>query len=193
MASGIAPTMYRRLLRLYPRDFRDRYADDLLQTVTDLRDELGARRACQRVALDLAITLPRYRMETLMKEQHQPAVLTAGIVLLATLGLLSVPLGMPLGLLLVPVAVLLGVSQRSKLARSLDADSGTNPRRRRLTIAACLAALLPVLYLVSLPILGDDWGTDAVVAFGLWVAVLIAAVCYFIAGINTPRRPSIAQ
>lgn len=126
-----------------------------------------------------------------MKERHQPAVLTAGIVVVAALGLLSVPFGMPLGVLLLPVAVVLGVSQRSKLARSLDADTGTNPRRRRLTIAAVLTALLPVVYLVSLPILGDDWGTDAVVAFGLWVAVLVAAACYFIAGINTPRQPSI--
>jgi hypothetical protein len=44
-----------------------------------------------------------------------------------------------------------------------------------------------VIYLVSLPILGDEWGTDAKVAFGLWTAVLIAAVSYFVAGITTPK------
>ena len=48
------------------------------------------------------------------------------------------------------------------------------------------------IYLVSLPILGDQWGTDAVVAFGLWVTVLVAAVCYFITGIATPKSRAIS-
>ena len=63
---------------------------------------------------------------------------------------------------------------------------------QRLRTAAVLAASLPVIYLVSLPILGDQWGTDAVVAFGLWVGVLIAAVCYAIAGISTPKSRAIS-
>ncbi len=53
-----------------------------------------------------------------------------------------------------------------------------------------LAASLPVIYLVSLPLLGDDWGTDAVVAFSVWFAVLIAAACYFVAGFSTPKSPA---
>lgn len=126
-----------------------------------------------------------------MNERHQPAVLTAGIVVLAALGILSVPLGLAPGLTLLPIAVVLGLSQRSKLAQSLDTDGGSDLRRRRLTIATILTALLPVVYLVSLPILGDDWGADATVAFGLWFGVLITAVYFFIAGFNTPRRPAI--
>ena len=191
MAAGIAPTTYRLLLALYPRDFRDRYADDLVQALADLSGDLGARRAWQRVALDVAVTAPRYRMETLMNERHQPAVLTAGIVVLAALGILSVPLGLAPGLALLPIAVVLGLSQRSKLAQSLDTHGGTDLRRRRLRIATILTALLPIVYLVSLPILGDDWGGDAIVAFGLWFAVLITAAYFFIAGFNTPRRPPI--
>lgn len=54
-------------------------------------------------------------------------------------------------------------------------------------ITPCSPCPLPVIYLVSLPILGDQWGADAVVAFALWVAVLITAVCYFIAGISRPK------
>jgi hypothetical protein len=50
-----------------------------------------------------------------------------------------------------------------------------------------LGVLLPIIYLVSLPILGDDWGTDAVVAFGVWCLVLIGAVVYLIAGLTTPK------
>ncbi len=115
-------------------------------------------------------------------------MLTAGIVVLAALGILSVPLGLAPGLALLPIAVVLGLSQRSKLAQSLDTDGGSDLRRRRLTIATILTALLPVVYLVSLPILGDDWGADATVAFGLWFGVLITAVYFFIAGFNTPRR-----
>lgn len=191
MASGIAPSTYRLLLALYPRDFRDRYADDLVQALADLSGDLGARRAWQRVALDVAVTVPRYRMEALMNERHQPAVLTAGVVVLAALGILSVPLGLTPGLALLPIAVVLGLSQRSKLARSLDTHGGTDLRRRRLRIATVLTALLPIVYLVSLPILGDDWGADATVAFGLWFAVLITAVYFFIAGFNTPRRQPI--
>ena len=70
---------------------------------------------------------------------------------------------------------------------------GSQSRRKRLTTAAVLTASLPVIYLVSLPILGDDWGIDAIVAFGLWFVVLIAAVVYFIAGITTPRTPATQQ
>ena len=85
------------------------------------------------------------------------------------------------------------ITQRSKLARSMDAVDASGLRRKRLRIAAALAVSLPVIYLVSLPILGDEWGTDATVAFGLWTAVLIAAVSYFVAGITTPKSRVISQ
>ena len=183
--------IYRTLVRLYPREFWREYGDDLTQHFDDLVTHRGVRAAWSRTALDLAVTLPRYRMETLMNERHQPAVLTAGIVVLAALGILSVPLGLTPGLALLPIAVVLGLSQRSKLAQSLDTHDGTDLRRRRLKIATILTALLPIVYLVSLPILGDDWGADAIVAFGLWFALLITAVYFFIAGFNTPRRPPI--
>ena len=65
----------------------------------------------------------------------------------------------------------------------MPADSGASASGSQ----AVLAGSLPVIYLVSLPILGDEWGTDAHVAFGLWTAVLIAAVSYFVAGITTPK------
>jgi hypothetical protein len=94
------------------------------------------------------------------------------------------------GVLLVPLAVIVAVTQRSKLARSMDVTDRDRLRRKRLKASAVLAASLPVIYLVSLPILGDDWGTDAVVAFGVWFAVLIAAACYFVAGISTPKAPA---
>ncbi len=192
MGAGSAVRVYRSLLLLYPRDFRDRYADDLVQTLTDLSGELGSRRAWRRVTLDLVITVPRYRMETLMNEQHSSTALTVAVVVMAVAGIGSVLVGLYPGVLLLPLAAVVGITQRSKLARSFDVAGGTRLRHKRLTIAAVLGLSLPVIYLVSLPILGDHWGADAVVAFGLWTAVLIAAVCYFIAGIATPKSRAIS-
>ena len=190
MRTQSAGRVYKNLLRLYPRNFRDHYGDDLLQIHTDLSAELGPRRAWRRVTLDLIVTVPRYRMATLMKEQPTSTVLTAAIVVMACIGIISPFAGLYPGALLLPLAALVAVTQRSKLARSMDATDCDRLRRKRLKASAMLAASLPVIYLVSLPILGDDWGTDAVVAFGVWCAVLIAAACYFVAGISTPKSPA---
>ena len=192
MEAGSAVRVYRSLLLLYPRDFRDRYTDDLVQTLTDLSGELGPRRAWRRVALDLVVTVPRYRLETLMSDKRSSTLLTVAITVMAVAGITSVFVGLYPGVVLVPLAVVVAITQRSKLARSIDAVDGTRLRRKRLRTAAVLAASLPVIYLVSLPILGDQWGTDAVVAFGLWVGVLIAAVCYVIAGLSTPKSRAIS-
>jgi len=192
MEAGSAVRVYRSLLLLYPRDFRDRYTDDLVQTLTDLSGELGPRRAWRRVALDLVVTVPRYRLETLMSDKRSSTLLTVAITVMAVAGITSVFVGLYPGVVLVPLAVVVAITQRSKLARSIDAVDGTRLRRKRLRTASVLAASLPVIYLVSLPILGNHWGTDAVVAFGLWVGVLIAAVCYAIAGISTPKSRAIS-
>jgi hypothetical protein len=181
--------MYRALTWLYPRDFRNDYRDDLVQSLSDLTREHGPRRAWVRTTLDLIVTVPRYRMETLMKEEASANTLTGIIVLLGSVGIISVPLGYHWGILLLPLALGLGIAQRSKLARAMDVRKGNDVRRRRLRIATVLMASLPVMYLVSLPILGESWGLDAIIAFSLWFIVLIVGVCYFIAGISTPRSP----
>ena len=193
MRAGSAIRAYRSLLVLYPRDFRDRYSDDLVQTLTDLSAELGPRRAWRRVTLDLVVTLPRYRMETLMKQEHSSTVLTVATIAMACAGIISPFAGLYFGVLLVPLAAVVAITQRGRLARSMDAVDASQFRRKRLKIAAVLAVSLPLIYLVSLPILGDEWGTDAKVAFGLWTAVLIAAVSYFVAGITTPKSRVISQ
>ena len=179
---------------LYPRDFRDRYSDDLVQTLTDLSAELGPRRAWRRVTLDLVVTVPRYRMETLMKQEHISTVLIVATTAMACAGIISLFIdGLSLGVLLLPLAAVLAITQRGRLARSMDAVDASRLRHKRLRIAAVLAGSLPVIYLVSLPILGDEWGTDAIVAFGIWTAVLIAAVSYFVAGITTPKSRVISR
>ena len=193
MRTGSAIRAYRSLLVLYPRDFRDRYSDDLVQTLTDLSAELGSRRAWRRVTLDLVVTLPRYRMETLMKQERSFTVLIVATIAMACAGIISLFIGLYFGVLLVPLAAVVAITQRGRLARSMDAVDASQFRRKRLKIAAVLAVSLPLIYLVSLPILGDEWGTDAKVAFGLWTAVLIAAVSYFVAGITTPKSRVISK
>lgn len=106
---------------------------------------------------------------------------------MAVAGITSAFVGLYPGVVLLPLAVDLAITQRSSLARSIDTVDGTGLRRKRLRTAALLSASLQVIYLVSLPILGAQWGADAVVAFGVWVGVLIAAVGYLIAGISTPK------
>ena len=192
MEAGSAVRVYRTLLLLYPREFRDRYTDDLVQTLSDLSGELGPRRAWRRVTLDLVVTVPRYRLETVMNAERSSTLLTMAIVVMAVAGITSVFVGLYPGVVLVPLAGVVAITQRSKLARSIDAVDATGLRRKRLRTASVLAASLPVIYLVSLPILGTEWGTDAVVAFGVWVGVLIAAVCYAIAGISTPKSRAIS-
>jgi hypothetical protein len=190
--------VYRNLLLLYPRDFRDRYGDDLVQALTDLSGELGPHRAWRRAALDLVVTVPRYRMETLMKEEHRSTFLTFAIMLMACAGIVF-PLvtggswGLLVSVLLWATAAFVAITQRSKLARSMDAVNGTRLRRTRLTTAAVLALLLPVMYVTIPYLLGDHWGVDAIVAFSLWFVVLIAAVSYFIAGITTPKARVISR
>lgn len=193
MGTGSTIRVYRSLLVLYPRDFRDRYSDDLVQTLIDLSAELGPRRAWRRVTLDLVVTVPRYRMETLMKEEHSSKVLIVATIGMACAGIISLFIGLTLGVLLVPLAAVVAITQRGRLARSMDAVDASGLRRKRLRIAAVLAVSLPVIFLVSLPILGDEWGTDAKVAFGLWTAVLIAAVSFFVVGITTPKSRVISR
>ncbi len=193
MKAGSAIRVYRTLLLLYPRDFRDRYTDDLVQTLTDLTGELGPRRAWRRVTLDLIVTVPRYRLETVMNEERSSTLLTMAITVIAVAGITSVFVG--------------SVSRRgagaarrlswqspnaaSWLGRStrwMAPDSGTSacaphpcsPRRfRSSSSSAC-------------PYSGTNGEPTPSVAFGLWVGVLIAAVGYAIAGLSTPKSGAIS-
>ena len=183
-----ANTAYRALIRLYPRDFRDRYRDDLEQNFSDLVDDRGAGTAWARIAIDLAVTVPRYRLEAIMTERHSATTLSIAITLLAAAGLLSVPIGFYPGIVLLPVAVALAVAQRSTIARSIRTPD-SNRRRRRLTIAAALALLWAVsTTLVLLDIRHeDDWGGKVVVYNLIFFVTLIAAVVYLIVGLLTPK------
>jgi hypothetical protein len=66
--------IYRGLLRVYPRRFRDEYRDDMaLMFASQLRDE-PAGRVWARGVIDLAITIPARHLEAHMNRPPKPAV-----------------------------------------------------------------------------------------------------------------------
>jgi hypothetical protein len=103
VTESIGVGIYRRLLRLYPRRFRDEYGRDMaLLLVDQLRDE-PAGRVWARGIVDLAITLPTRHLEAHMNRPPNAAVATlfttvsaAGLLLAAvggtSLGVLTVGL-----------------------------------------------------------------------------------------------------
>lgn len=87
-------TVYAALLRLYPRDFREEYAEDMALLLRhQLRDEPTAR-VWARALVDLALTVPPQHLEAHMSRPvSTPAVYgTLGVVsaVLATLSLWTV-------------------------------------------------------------------------------------------------------
>lgn len=84
--------VYRALLGLYPRDFRNEYRDDMVHLLRDQCADEPAWRVYARAALDLAITIPAQHMETHMNRTAThlvPLIYTA----LAAAGLLSAIIG----------------------------------------------------------------------------------------------------
>lgn len=60
--------LYRRLTALYPRSFRDEYADDLTTTFALQFTDDGALRCWLRTVLDLIVSVPTQRMESAMNK-----------------------------------------------------------------------------------------------------------------------------
>jgi hypothetical protein len=95
-------SLYGGLLRLYPRDFREEYGEDMEQLLRhQLRDE-GSARVWARTFLDLALTVPSLRLEACMSARASAPVvfgaLAVGSLALAVIG------GTAVGVSLVGVA-----------------------------------------------------------------------------------------
>ena len=184
-----AQRIYRGLIRLYPKEFRSHYGDDLLQAHADLVHEHGRSRAGLRTALDVAITVPRYRLETIMTTRHSGTSLHVVIAALLILGVLAIVNGGALlGLPVLLIAVIVAIAQRSRLARSLR-SSDRNQRRRRLRIAGALGAICVATLAVFVIDIGDDddWGTRAFVYINIFNIAFVAAIIYLVAALFTRR------
>lgn len=184
--------LYRRLIRLYPRSFRDHYGEPLVQHFVDLAADRGLRSALTRTGLDLVITVPRYRMESLMSERHTSQVLTATIWTLAGAGALSIFAGLYPGMLFLVAAAALAVAQRGALGRSLRTPD-SDLRRRRLRVAAVSGAIFIATFAVYLAVIGDTWTTRETALAIVGYPAMVCSIGYLITGLLTPKTPTTRQ
>jgi len=176
------------MVRLYPRSFRGHYGDDLVQHFADLVADRGPRTAWTRTGLDLIVTLPRYRLESVMSEQSSATVLTSTICLLAAGGVLSVLIGIYPGLVLLVAAAVLAVAQRSTLARAVRTPDA-NRRRRRLAIAGVLAVVFVGAIVSYVLDLRDQSISTAslLIHNAIGVPAMVGAAAFLLVGLLTPR------
>lgn len=178
--------VYRSLVRLYPRSFRGHYGDDLVAHFADLVADRGARAAWTRTGVDLIVTVPRYRLESIMNEQHSATSLNIAITLLAAGGVLSVLTGLYPGLVLLVAALALALSQRSTLALAIRTPD-SNRRRRRLGIAVVLGLVFLASSFSLYNPSKDHWAGGEMLLIAIGTPAIVGAIVFLIAGLLTPR------
>ncbi len=185
--------IYRSLVRLYPRRFRHDYADDLVQNFADLMANHGPSRTWRRTAVDLAVTVPRYRLETVMNPRHTNTTLYLVTAIVATAAIVSITTDLfPGGLVLLAVAAALIVASASKLARSTR-PADTQRRRHFLVASAVLAATCVISTSAFwIDLAGDaHWhGGKLVVYNAVFFITAIGALVCLVVGLRTQRTPS---
>jgi hypothetical protein len=144
---------YRRLLRLYPRSFRDDYGDDLVQAYRDLLLFSTDRRGLWwRTARDLLSSSARQRMDSLRTGDRPPvATVIAALAALVVLFVIGAPF------LLEPAIVLVGlpVFALTRFARATTVRRATGGSITRPVLEGT-AALVPAG--VAVAMLGEDAG-----------------------------------
>ncbi len=180
---------YRAVVRLYPRQFRQRYGDDLAQAFADLVERDGLAGACGRTIIDVLVTLPRYRLEAVMNPWQSSLALFLTIAGLVAVGVMSILVGLYPGAVLLPAGVILGVAQRSQLARAMRAPDARR-RQHLLASAALLAASCAIgTTAMYLDLRGDDhWPGGKLALYNLFFfATAFGALGCLAAGIRSPR------
>jgi hypothetical protein len=86
-------SLYRRAVRLYPRQFRNDYGPDLVQLVADQLRHEPTWRVLARTTFDLALTLPTRHLEAHM---HRPPTMIVP-ALFGALALAAVIVGLTVG------------------------------------------------------------------------------------------------
>ncbi len=185
----VSARVYRKLLRLYPSAFRHEFGVDLALHFDDLVAGLGTRRAWRRTAIDLTVTIPRYRLEHHMSAQH--AASTTGLLIGACVAgsAFAVSSGLyPIAPVLLLIGIWLLLSRRGALAAAVRVPD-SNRRRRRLRTAGVLA-LVTGLALVSyyFDLRDDEISSASLLGHNLvGVSAMIGAIVLAIIGAMTPR------
>lgn len=186
---GTTHPMYRALTHLYPRSFRGEYGDDLVQHFGDLVSDRGQRAAWTRTGVDLIVTIPYYRLESIMTEHQSATTLGIAIGLLTAGGIASLLTGVGPWLLLLAAAGVLAFAQRGALARAIRTPD-SNLRRRRLMTAAVLGVVFVGLYVAYISLIGDRWTVRETVFTIIGTSAMFGAAGFLIAGLLTPKSPS---
>ncbi len=180
--------VYRSLVLLYPRAFRRHYGDDMVRHFADLVADRGSRDAWVRTSVDLLVTVPRYRLETITSERRSTTVISVCIAGLTSAAVLSLLTGLYPGMLLALAALVLGIAQRSTLARALRTPD-THRRHRRLVLAAILAAVCVVSFVVYYLVIGDRWTVRETVLAVVGAIAMVGAPVFLALGLLTPKAP----
>lgn len=182
-----APSIYRALTLLYPRTFRARYREDLIRHHADLVDNFGCAAAWRRTGLDLIITVPTYRLESMMSARSATIVLNLVVVAFAASSIAIMLVGFPLGGVLLGVASIIAITQRTTIARSLR-QPRRGPRGPRLAASAVCAAIAAGVFLVAFN--DDEWGETGTLIYSIvFLAAAVASVGLLAAALATRRRP----
>jgi hypothetical protein len=176
---------YRRMLWLYPADFRDEYGDDLVQAYRDLiLFSADGRGVWWRTTRDLLTSATRERASALSPKSPKTWIGLAGIVALV---LVSVLVGGTGGVLFIPAAVLVGLPvfgiSRFWHAWTIRRTTGGAVLK---DILFGLACLLPAAALLAF--FGEDAGYWVFIAVA-GTAILGAAAGIVWAAISLIRKP----
>ena len=163
--------LYRSLLVLYPRSFRDHYAEPMAQSFGDRFREVGVR-AWARTTSDLIRTVPTERIEATMARQGPATrvVMLAFLVLATTV--VAIGLGSGASWVLAITVALVVVSQRRMFASLPFGDRA--PLRHAVVQtwwapAAGLLGALMVAFGVGTVFEAHNWG-GRIVGSGLLMA-----------------------
>lgn len=182
-------SFYRALVRLYPRQFRDHYGDDLVLHFADLVHRDGVGRAWFRATVDLLVTVPRYRLETIMNPRRSTTGIVLLVAVLALAGLFGYFAGFAPALLLVVISIGLAVAERGRLASSLRASTPSRRRHLLVTSGLLILASLATVYVGFADLDGDDnWSPPRVLFYNaVFFTLLIAALVCGVMGLRAPR------
>ena len=187
---NVGTSLYRAVLRLYPRDFRCHYGDDLVQHFTDLVERDGAVAAWRRTLVDLTVTVPHYRLETVMSRSRSTAalVVVSAAFALGAVAIFAVGWYAAAALLFL-LAVGIAIAERTPLARSLRVD-GNADRRRQWARSGASALVAVAVVVIGLIDLGgkEHWPTGRLMVYNLvFFAAVVTAFAFLLAGWRRPR------
>jgi tetrahydromethanopterin S-methyltransferase subunit C len=181
--------VYASLVRLYPRQFRLDFADEMILAFGELIEHDGRAATWRRVFVDLVVTVPTYRLETIMAPQRSTTALVALVAALAVGAAAAFAVGVwPVAAILLVVAMVIGVTERSHLARSLRPATPLH-RRRLLARSAALGLIAVAVLVIGLFDLGDEshWPADRLLLYNaLFLGAVVAAFAHLAVALRHP-------